>query len=166
MNAVKLLTTVGLAVVFLSGCRPGGQIDVEAETARLLQTDRAFARASLERGAAEAFRMYLDENATMFSSGRHPVRGRNFIYEVMKPGDGAYVLRWTPREGEVAQSGEMGWTWGEYTVTTKKADGGESTSYGKYVNVWKKDGDGDWKVIADIGNDSPPPEKAMNDEGE
>jgi len=29
--------------------------------------------------------------------------------------------------------------------------------YGKYVNVWRKQKDGKWKVIVDLGNPSPPP---------
>lgn len=165
MDAAKLLAAVALAAVFVPGCSPGGGIDVEEETAKLLQIDREFAAASVVHGAAEAFRMYLQRDATMFSDGRHPVRGREAIYEVMKPGDAAAVLEWTPRDGGVARSGEMGWTWGEYTVTVKDAEGGEEKSYGKYVNVWKKNSDGEWKVLVDIGNESPAPDTADAAEG-
>lgn len=42
-------------------------------------------------------------------------------------------------------------------MTAKGGNGEESMSWGKYVNVWKKNADGEWKVVADIGNDSPPP---------
>jgi ketosteroid isomerase-like protein len=86
------------------------------------------------------------------------VRGRDSIYELMKTGDADYVLDWTPRSAEVAQSGELGWTWGEYTVSAKSEDGVPTESWGKYVNVWRKNSAGEWKVIADIGNNSPPPD--------
>jgi len=154
---MKPLAFVILTAFLISGCAGRGRVDMTKETDRLLQTDRDFAAASLEHGAADAFRMYLAEEATMFSDGRHPVRGRDSIYDLMKPGADGYVLEWTPRAAEVASSGDMGWTWGEYTVTVKGVEGAGEKSYGKYVNVWKKNAEGEWKVVADIGNDSPPP---------
>jgi len=135
---------------------------VNKESGILLQTDRDFAAASLSHGAAEAFNMYLHDNATMFSDGRYPVVGREAAYNLMKAGDNGSVLKWTPRAAEVAGSGDMGWTWGEY-VFILKGDGEETKSYGKYVNVWKKDNNGDWKVIADIGNSSPAPDAIPTD---
>jgi ketosteroid isomerase-like protein len=136
----------------------GEGVDVKREAARLLETDREFAAASLEHGAADAFRMYLDEDAIMFSGGRHPVRGRDSIYNVMKTGGDGYVLEWTPRAADVARSGEMGWTWGEYVVSSPGDGGNRPLSWGKYVNVWRKNDAGEWKVVADIGNDSPSPD--------
>ena len=146
----------------VSACSGRDGTDVTTETQRLLQTDSAFAAASLQHGAAEAFRIYLDVDATMFSSGRQPVHGRDSIYEVMKQGDEGYVLEWTPRAADVARSGEMGWTWGDYKLTAT-GGGEQSVSWGKYVNVWKKDAGGEWKVVADIGNDSPPPRGASKE---
>jgi len=146
----------------VSACSGRDNADTTTEEQRLLQTDRHFAAASVQHGAAEAFRMYLDEDATMFSRGRHPVHGRDAIYDIMKPGEDGYVLKWTPRAADVARSGDMGWTWGEYTLAAK-GGGGESLSWGKYVNVWKKNADGEWKVVADIGNDSPPPDSASKE---
>jgi len=156
---VHLNPLVGVlaAAVVVVGCENREKTGVKDESAQLLQADREFAAASVEHGAADAFRMYLDDNATMFSEGRNPVRGRESIYEIMKAGDGAYVLEWTPLEAEVARSGELGWTWGEFVVKARGKDGRESLSWGKYVNVWKKNTAGEWKVVADIGNESPPP---------
>jgi ketosteroid isomerase-like protein len=154
---IVVLTAVVVVAVLLGGCGQRNRVDVDEELTQLLETDRDFAAASLEHGAAEAFRMYLHENATLFSAGARPTAGRESIYQRMKSSDGKYELAWTPRTGEVARSGDMGWTWGVYTVTAKNADGEEEKSYGKYVNVWRKDAAGDWKVIVDIGNESPPP---------
>jgi ketosteroid isomerase-like protein len=156
MKRTAVILGFALAAAVSVVCERGG-IDVASETERLLQTDREFAQASIDLGAAEAFRRYLSEDAVMFSSGRNPVHGRGSIYEIMKQGSGAYELRWEPQAGEVAGSGEMGYTWGLYTFV-EKGEGG-ATSYGKYVNVWKRDDDGNWRVLIDIGNESPPPAK-------
>ncbi len=31
-------------------------------------------------------------------------------------------------------------------------------NYGKYVTIWKKQADGTWKFVVDVGNKSPAPE--------
>jgi len=154
---MKTIFAVITAALIVAGCAGREAVDTVKEAERLLQTDREFAAASLQHGAADAFRMFLAGDAVMFSDGRQPVHGRESIYEIMKPGDSAYVLEWTPRSAEVAASGEMGWSWGEYTVTAEDSVGNSTKSYGKYLNVWKTDSAGNWKVAADIGNSSPPP---------
>ena len=68
-------------------------------------------------------------------------------------GDPGYKLLWQPQFAEVANSGDMGWTWGQYQVVVDSQD----VDTGKYVNVWKKQSDGSWKVRVDIGNQRPTP---------
>jgi ketosteroid isomerase-like protein len=75
----------------------------------------------------------------------------------MKDNQANYVLDWSPKYAEVAKSGDMGYTWGTYNLAYKDENGEEQKSYGKYLNVWKKQTDGKWKVAVDMGNDSPDP---------
>jgi len=120
-----------------------------------MATDREFAAASVSMGAAAAFREYLLEDALQLPAGSQPLRGRENIYaEMLKAGDG-YSLNWEPQEGQVAASGEFGFTWGTYTVEVANAggSGGEPRRRtGKYLNVWKKDDRGRWRVLVDTGN--------------
>ena len=67
------------------------------------------------------------------------------------------------KKASVSASGDMGWTWGIYVMTVREADGTVRTSHGKYLNVWEKQPDGEWKVVADIGNESPEPEAEAGD---
>ncbi len=131
------------------------QTDVEAERKKLLDTDFEFARTSVKKGPSAAFYLYLADNAMQLPEGSLPIYGRTAIYETMK-GD-YYDLLWTPVKAEVARSGELGWTWGKYIVTVREADGSTTNSYGKYLNIWRKQPDGKWKVIVDMGNKSPSP---------
>ena len=93
-----------LGVVLTAGCAAPDRVDVKKETENLLQADRDFAAASISHGAAEAFNMYLHDNATMFSDGGFPVVGREAAYNKMKAGDSGSILKWTPRAAEVAGS--------------------------------------------------------------
>ena len=75
----------------------------------------------------------------------------------MKENQGDYKLEWTPQYAEVAKSGELGYTWGKYILSYRDEKGEEQKSYGKYLNIWKKQKDGSWKVAVDMGNSSPVP---------
>jgi len=153
---MKLLGAILAVFILLAGS--GYAVNVEKEKAKLLNTDRDFAKMSLERGAEEAFRMYLAEDAIQMPSRAELVVGRDNICQGMKESAGIYVLDWVPQNGEVAKSGDMGWTWGEFVFYFMNKSGEMKMSYGKYLDVWKKQKDGSWKVVVDIGNSSPAPE--------
>jgi ketosteroid isomerase-like protein len=66
-------------------------------------------------------------------------------------------LTWTPIKADMASSGDLGYTYGNYVYTAKNKEGKTVTSYGKYTSIWKKQKDGQWKVVVDVGNSSPDP---------
>ncbi len=66
-------------------------------------------------------------------------------------------LTWTPVRGDMAASGDLGYTYGNYVFKHKGKDGKPITDYGKYTSIWKKQKDGSWKVVVDMGNSSPAP---------
>ncbi len=128
------------------------KVDIEQEKADLLDTDRAFAAASIEKGAAEAFRMYLTEDALQLPQGGAPLMGRESIYQNMAKSTLDYTLAWTPQQAEVARAGDMGWSWGLYKMNWVDKDGEPKESNGKYLNIWRKMDDGSWRVVVDMGN--------------
>ena len=69
-------------------------------------------------------------------------------------------LTWTPVKAEMAASGDLGYTYGNYVYTAKNKDGKLVANYGKYTSIWKKQKDGQWKVVVDMGNSSPDPKPA------
>lgn len=58
----------------------------------------------------------------------------------------------------LAESGELGYTVGQYTITVTGEDGERSVEKGKYVTIWRKQADGSWKVVLDGGNSDGPTE--------
>ncbi len=121
----------------------------------LMETDAAFARAATVQGVAAAFRDYAAPTATVFPQGGQPVTGPEGIFRLMLEGQGQ--LTWAPRGAELSASRDFGYTWGEYQFRPAGADGTGSVHYGKYLTVWRRQPDGKWKFVADIGNPSPPP---------
>ena len=138
--------------ILLSSCT--SKIDLEKEKGNLLKTDIEFSRTSVEKGAAEAFYLYLADDAVQLPAGLPPIVGREKIRESMS-GSSKAVLKWEPVKAEVAKSGDLGYTWGNYEISWQGEEGKTEKLYGKYLNIWKKQPDGTWKAVVDIGNQAP-----------
>jgi ketosteroid isomerase-like protein len=155
MKTLSVKIGLLLAPFVIAACEP--RLDLEKEQSKLLQTDIEFSKKSVEVGAAEAFNQYLANDAIQLPAQSDPIMGRDSIYSGMKASSGKYVLQWEPKKAEVSKSGDMGYTLGTYSITSEDEKGQKRTSHGKYLNVWKKQNDGSWKVLIDIGNQSPEP---------
>jgi len=129
--------------------------NTEQDRLQLLETDIEFSETSSVRGAAEAFKLYLTEDALQLPNNAEPIFGRDKIYQNMLAGP-KVTLTWQPQRAEVSASGDMGYTWGNYQTKWKDEDGQAQTGQGKYLNVWKRQADGTWKVVVDMGNQNPP----------
>ncbi len=141
MRTAVLLTALVALVSF--GCARVG--DMESELGSLVDAERAFAQASLDRGWRAAFLEYLGEGSIAFQP--EPVDARAW-YE--KSTADSSVLSWGPVYADISRGGDMGYTTGPWTHTRATADG-EVTYHGQYVSVWKRESGGAWRVAIDIG---------------
>ena len=156
MLTKTLLILIALTAFHISDVGSvNAQGKMNAAQKKLLNADQEFSRTSVKKGAAAAFYLYLTDNAMQLPEGSFPIYGKKAIFDTMMQGN--YALSWTPIRAEVAESGELGWTWGNFIVVVFKEDGTNSTGFGKYLNIWNKDEDGNWKVAVDMGNKSPSP---------
>lgn len=122
--------------------------DLSAELNSLVESERAFSRTSASKGIREAFLTYLADEAIVFRP--RPVQGKKAYEERPNiPG----LLTWEPEYAEVSDAGDLGYTTGPYEFRLDT-----SASYGHYVSVWKKQSDGSWRVMLDIGITHPRPE--------
>ncbi|MDE3173123.1 MAG: nuclear transport factor 2 family protein [Gemmatimonadota bacterium] len=112
-------------------------------------TDDAFAAASREHGAASAFAAFAAPDAMIFSGPRVVVGPAAIGDAYDAPGAGD--LDWRAVAGDVAPSGDLGFTVGRYIY---RAPGGRATG-GKYLTVWLRLPNGRWRFVADGGNADP-----------
>jgi len=66
------------------------------------------------------------------------------------------VLDWRPVYVESAASGDLGLSTGP-TRLTSTAKPGDPPSFGQYVSIWRRAGQGPWKVEVDLGINHPTP---------
>ncbi len=111
---------------------------------------------SVSRGARAAFAHYMAPDAVSLPQGGVPVRGADKISANL-PDLGEASLTWIPSGGDVAASGDLGYTWGTYEYRSKNAQGQAVVGFGKYTTIWKRQADGDWRAVLDMGNQSPGP---------
>ena len=67
-----------------------------------------------------------------------------------------FVISWKATKVEVAKSGDLGFVSGTYEITMNDASGEPTTDKGKYVEVWEKQADGNWKCGTDTWNSDMP----------
>jgi ketosteroid isomerase-like protein len=63
-----------------------------------------------------------------------------------------FVITWQPTKVRVGKSGEMAWVNGTYESTMNDPSGKPIDDRGKYLEVWEKQTDGNWKCAADMWN--------------
>jgi ketosteroid isomerase-like protein len=139
--------------LFLAACGAGE--DVERLKMEVVEADRNFNKRAQEKGIAEAFLYYADEKVIKPSPGQYPVVGKFELLEFYKNNPPTYQLSWEPLRAEA--SGNLGYTFGGYTLNVKTKSGSDTTLYGNYVSVWRKKKDGSWRYVIDTGNETPGP---------
>jgi uncharacterized protein (TIGR02246 family) len=124
-----------------------------ADEAAIRAASKEWSNAASSRNLEKAVSFYADD-ATYNPPGAPLAAGKDAIRKVWTnivaiPGGN---LRWETTKVEVARSGDLAYDTGAYTLTKNDASGNAVTTKGKYVVVWKKQADGNWKVIQDIDN--------------
>ena len=116
----------------------------------LLKADMAFSAMSEEKGRNAAFIAYAADDATLLRPYSMPVTGKDSIIRMLaNHPDTARKLTWIPISSDVAHSGEIGFTYGTYSLQIKDGPKEEGT----YCTVWHKDTAKNWKFILDTGNE-------------
>lgn len=146
MSATKLfqIPIWFLLLAAIPACIP--QQYATRSAAVLLKTDTDFSNLSGEKGVKAAFLHYIDDSAVLLKPGLYPLTGvaAKQYYENQTPD---FKLTWLPQSGFIARSGELGYTYGIWTLAAT-----DTTLQGTYVTIWKKQKDGGWKFVLDTGN--------------
>jgi ketosteroid isomerase-like protein len=124
------------------------------EVEKLRETELAFSKLCVEKGMAESFTFYADKDVIKLNEGQFPIIGIDSLiasFPVKSPQP--FTLEWYPLKVEVSKSADLGYTFGNWTLTNTNGE----KSFGNYMTVWKKQKDGNWKFVLDGGNSTPEP---------
>lgn len=151
MKTVSWMVT-GLSVLSVAGCHPG--VSREGETMALLERDRAWASAAAT-GNVDSIVSFWTEDARVLLPGQPAYVGTEAIRKMVTaslaiPG---FQISWTPENAIVSASGDMAYTYGNNRITAPDSAGHLVTTEGRYVEVWRKGKDGQWRCSIDISNE-------------
>ena len=126
---------------------------VSADQAAMVATERAFAKLGYERGIRESFIKYFHPDCIVFAPT--PVKFRAEL-EKQEPEKFPLpvVVNWAPAWGDISAAGDMGYNTGPVTYE----DTGENkrpTRHVIFFSVWKKQANGKWLVVLDVGSGVP-----------
>jgi ketosteroid isomerase-like protein len=122
-------------------------VDRESLKAEIVRTEQNFASLAKEKGVAEAFGYFADSSAVI-QRGNGLIIGKDsiraFYQSRIKPGT---ILDWAPDFVEVSVAGDLGYTYGKYTISIPDSTGQPVKSSGIFHTVWKKKPDGTWRFV-------------------
>ena len=145
-----------LLVLAISGCAP--QVDLEAEAAAIRSADADCLKAWAAKDVDLVLSCYSDDASVLpsnapIATGKEAIRALwSQVFET--PG---FAVSWDISKLEVSRAGDLAYGHGTYEAMVNDAAGNPVTERGKWVGVWKKQADGQWKLVADIGNSDGPP---------
>ena len=128
------------------------QAGISKELQALVDTERAFAQTATRSGIRDSFLEYFADEAIAFNP--QPISATDRLRGRPSRPFSEYELRWEPRTGDIASSGELGWLTGPSTFIDH-TNPDAKPQHGNYLSVWRRQGDGPWRVLIDIGSDPP-----------
>jgi ketosteroid isomerase-like protein len=144
---MKKLIFTFFCITLLFSCRQKSDPDVARD--EVFQAEKAFAKMAGEKGLAEAFYHFADENAVIKRGNDSLISGkeniRNF-YEKNRNPDGK--LSWTPDFIGVSECGTLAYTYGQYIFSVQDSSGKVTENRGIFHTVWKKQNK-EWKYVWD-----------------
>jgi ketosteroid isomerase-like protein len=159
MTMRKLFPIVAtLLVLAISGCAP--QVDTAAEQAAIEQALRDWLEATNKPGeeGADSYASFVTDDAVWLPPNAALVEGRDAVRAWILPLTQAeeFSVTWEATRVEVSAGGDLAYSMGTYEYSLKDAEGNTVSNKGKFVDIWKKQSDGTWKVAVAIWNSDQP----------
>jgi len=160
---VRRFLTGGAAfglLLLMNACNQAAPDTREADAKAIRELESAWTKDINSHDAAKWAAYYADD-AVLMIPGMKPMKGKAAILDGLKPfsADPNLSLNFTANTVEVAKSGDLAVTQGNYTMTmTDPVSKNKMTDTGTYETTFKKQADGSWKVVFDANvSDVPPP---------
>jgi ketosteroid isomerase-like protein len=116
---------------------------------QLFDAERAFVRLADEKGFRDAFYTYFADDGVAFNP--HPFRVRVALAG-QPPSPGPMGATWAPVYGDISAAGDLGWDTGPLVFHGRN---GAPDRHGMFFSIWRRQADGSFRVVLDIGSDTP-----------
>ena len=150
-------------VLLLAACAAPSSEARSTDTANVAQLRESVMQADLDFAAdfaqrrTEGWVSWFDTGGVQVAPSGETPRGHAAVRAHMQKefADSAMILAWRPVMAEISNDGSMAHTIGTWDFHVRGKDSAATAGTGHYLTVWRRQADGSWKVLADIGTQHP-----------
>jgi len=107
----------------------------------------------------EAFAAFIADDGILFRP--HAVIGKKWMHEHPLPSSNTRpLLSWQPIYAFISRSGDLGYTTGPWQYKNDIKDA-KASAFGNFMTIWKKQANGRWRFVLDLGISNPDPGSPM-----
>ncbi len=156
MNRLSLVVVVLVAIV-AAGCQPAASLTEQDKAAIRKVTEESVKMVNAPKlDHASYVKQFYTEDAEWLAPNMPSVKGAAAIVQTLQ----AFppITDFKTESVSIEGRGDLAYERGNYTMTLNPPGAPPVTDHGKYVEVWKKQADGGWKVAYDsFSSDLPLP---------
>jgi ketosteroid isomerase-like protein len=142
------LPALSASLILFCSCLALAQKPLQAKVETVIAAEENFNKLVARKGIKDGFLAVADPEGIVFKPDAKLIT--QFYGSIDKqPGN----LSWKPKFARISANGDLAFTAGPYIYETSKTD--EDKVYGDYVSVWRNDGDGNLKLLIDLGIQHP-----------
>ena len=146
----SMAITLLAGLVILSNLHHPQLVLADQSPDSIRELEAEFLQSSLAHGS-QGYTAYYADDAVELPNGQPLITGKGNIAKTMSFLDNKQNrLTWTPVAADISDT--LGYSYGNYEFKSVGKDGRPTTDHGKYTSIWKKQPDGQWKVVLDMGN--------------
>jgi len=153
--AVAACLLVAFALQSLAGVQrdaPPAVASIPPALETMVDTERSFAQRATVVGWKQAFLEFFSDSAIGYD-GEQIGLAKEQVRANPDPAPDHQLL-WEPRYGDVSRSGELGYLTGPSRNILPSRNNGQPR-HGVYASIWKRERDGTFKVVMDVGTSTP-----------
>jgi len=147
-----VLHLILLIPIFLFSCTSKTKKkSIEKWKNEIIEVENNFAIMAQKEGIPEAFIAFAAEDAVLMRNNSLTI-GKEALMESFEKNKSNFdniILSWKPDFVDVSISGDLGYTYGSYTLTISDSTGNSKTDEGIFHTVWKRQADGKWLFVWD-----------------
>lgn len=141
-----------IVVLILCSCNSAPDSDsIELWKQEILQVEGDFATMAEKEGIKEAFLHFAAEDAVLMRSDKLFIGKQKLAehFESSPSPPESEKLSWKPDFVDVSASGDLAYTYGQFTYSYNDSTGASVEHRGVFHTVWKRQADGTWRFVWD-----------------
>lgn len=145
----KIISIIATLTFSIIACQSNNNINMTDLQQEFYKTELDFAKMADEKGVETAFLYFAADSAVLLREN-NLIKGKDEMKNYFSKSKYKKVkLKWKPDFVDVANSGDLAYTYGKYTFSGINEDGDTINSEGIFHTVWKRQEEGNWKFVWD-----------------